>query len=36
MTLTTGMLIFGKMSTGIVTMDSTPMTAISSAITTNV
>src|SRR2546426_7198038 len=32
----TGMLILGKMSTGIVTMDSTPMRAINRASTTNV
>ena len=36
MLLTTGMLIFGKMSTDIDMIDSTPMTAMSSDITTNV
>ena len=36
MLLTTGILIFGKMSTDIVMMDSTPMTATSSDMTTNV
>src|SRR5206468_12447060 len=35
-TLMTGMSILGKMSTGIVTMDSTPRTAINRASTTNV
>src|SRR3984893_9770509 len=36
MTVTTGMLMRGKMSMGMVTMDSTPMTAINRASTTNV
>ena len=36
MTPVTGMLIVGKMSIGTVTMDSTPMTAINTAITTMV
>src|SRR3954470_23954596 len=36
MELTTGMLIFGKMSTDIVMMASTPTTAMSRDITTNV
>jgi len=36
MLLTTGISIFGKMSTDIVMMDNTPMTAMSSDITTNV
>jgi hypothetical protein len=35
-TLTTGMSILGKMSTGIVSMDNTPMTAMSRASTTKV
>jgi hypothetical protein len=36
MTVTTGMLMAGKMSTVIVTMAATPRTAIKRAITTNV
>src|SRR6267143_3241394 len=36
MTVTTGMLMRGKMSMGMVTMDSPPMTAINMASTTNV
>src|ERR1700681_3141959 len=36
MTLMTGISMFGKMSVGIVTIDRSPSTAISSATTTNV
>src|ERR1700752_3907194 len=36
MLVTTGMLILGKMSTGIVTIASTPITAMSSDMTTKV
>ena len=36
MTVTTGMLMAGKMSTVMVTMDTTPRTAMSRAGTTNV
>ncbi len=36
MTLTTGMLIYGKMSIGMETIETTPRTAISSARTTKV
>src|SRR5437764_8816125 len=36
MTLTTGMSMAGKMSTGMVTIEATPRTAMSSASTTNV